>query len=170
MDISTPKKVWDELVATIGDERIPDSTGFGWGLMAATSKSGEIKYGDRPTIRISSIAHTGDSTELRITLIHEMAHYFCWYHLGRVRGHGPVWKATHRRLLNAAGMKDVVVSRTAQRTESSARRIDAAKPYRYFCECPARTLANGGYGSRSRRSLDGRKCAKCGTLSLHIEK
>lgn len=172
MDIATPKRAWDELVQQVNsklDYNVPESDQFDWDLMRATSKGGEIKYRTRPQIRISTLIFPADCPDMRVILLHEMAHFIAYYQF-RERGHGAVWKRTFRQLLDAAGMEDVSASRTRQSTDEAADRVVSARPYRYFCECPSRTLANGGYGSRSRRSLDGRKCPKCGVLNLYIER
>lgn len=173
MDIATPKRAWDELVQQVNsklDYNVPGSESFDWDLMKASSKRGEIKYRFRPQIRISTVIFSADCRDMRVTLLHEMAHYIAYYQFDD-RGHGPDWKQTFRRLLDAAGMKDVRVERSRQPLGEAAERVASSRPYRYFCECPARTLENGGYGIRSRRSLDGRRCGRCGTtLSLHIEK
>lgn len=149
--------------------QIPRSSDIRISLSPMTSATAKIfqRRGSRPELRVAR-EYVKDSHDFRITIIHEMCH------LTAPNGHGPIWVAHFRKALDACGY----VLHPAERTYTvfsaemhphlptleEGRRTKSG--WMYICECPGRSQAEGGYGVRSRRSLDGRTCPRCKTLNV----
>lgn len=108
--------------------------------------------------------------DLIIALTHEMAH------IGDLT-HGKKWQRDFKIMLNGLGYTKHPVS-TGYVPYSAADHpsmpilleheitFERTEGWMYYCNCPTRTAEAGGYGVRSRRSLEGRICKDCGVLHV----
>lgn len=162
---STIRNLWDELRQK-SPFPVCESDQINVRLSRAKTLGGQMSYGAVPTLSISTVLHPEANDDLRVTILHEMAHLISWRTFS-VRGHGPQWKKVFRQLLDANGFDKVPTSRTLVAADGSAyeRPPGAVRTqgFMYYCQCKGRTEADGGYGIRTRRSLDGRVCRRCRT-------
>lgn len=170
----TISRLWNEFrepVSKAVGTTIPKSSEIRITISTATTNRAKFitRPGQRPELRVSN-QFGGETHDLRITIIHEMCHYLA-------HGHGFAWQTLYRKALDACGYRNQPATRlhpAYQAADHPELEIlpDAVRPirparkegWRYFCECPDRTLEKGGYGVRSRRSADGRTCSGCRTV------
>lgn len=103
---------------------------FGWHFAfdRAKSRFGQCNYTYRRITLSAPITERVSEDEVRLTILHEIAHARAGY----AAGHGPVWKATCRR-----------IGGDAQRLCNGAEAVAAAKAvarYELFCNVQPRSL------------------------------
>lgn len=134
-----------------------------------------------PELRVSRAAAPPELThDFTILLIHEMCHLPDVENafLGEpIIAHRAPWKKAFRAALDAAGytahpVTTVYVPYVQSDHPHMPIRLEHATAdiprsgWMYYCDCPEHDESAGGYGIRSRRSLDGRICKHCN--SLHV--
>lgn len=169
------KREWNRLAAVVSEvlgRSIPefDELDFQWDN--ATSRTAAVGPGPfgQVKLRLSKVNTPPVVThDFTIVLAHEMCHVDLY-------NHGAKWKKDFRTVLDALGYVNHPVNTGSLAYVASDHPHLPVLPqfvpnplrrgWMYFCECPGRTEKDGGYGIRSRRSLDGRQCRDCNALQV----